>query len=80
MTLEYSKHENIHLCDDDHFNEAWLQDRICEDPSMIGLGAVEVLERDPRVYCRSMRHMPSAHALRRCRPTCICAGRLGDPH
>jgi len=48
MTLEYSKHEKISLCDDTRFNEAWLQERISEDPSMIGFGAVELLERERR--------------------------------
>jgi len=27
------------------FNEQWLEDLICEDPSYLGLGDVEVIER-----------------------------------
>ena len=40
--LEYSKHEKISLKNHPEFNEAWLHNRIKEDPSLLGLGEVEV--------------------------------------
>ena len=42
--MEYSKTEKINLRD--HFSERWLQDIIEKDPSIIGLGEVEVYRRE----------------------------------
>jgi len=42
--LQYIKGENISL--KNHFNEKWLQDRIEEDPSIIGLGEIEIIQRE----------------------------------
>jgi RecB family endonuclease NucS len=44
MSLRYSKAEKISL--KQFYNEKWLQDRIEEDPSILGLGEVNVLERE----------------------------------
>lgn len=42
--MKYVKTESISL--KDHFNEKWLQDVIEEDPSIIGLGEIEVYRRE----------------------------------
>lgn len=42
--LEYSKGEKISL--KKHFNEKWLQDRIEEDPSILGLGDLDPIQRE----------------------------------
>lgn len=44
--LEYTKHTPIQLKGHPQFNEAWLQDRIAEDPSIIGLGDLELIDRE----------------------------------
>jgi hypothetical protein len=46
--LKYAKPERIWLKDDPDFSEKWLQDRIVEDPSILGLGDVVVIERERR--------------------------------
>ena len=35
MALTFTKHEKVDLCKHTEFNEAWLHDRICEDPSLV---------------------------------------------
>ncbi len=50
MTLEFAKHERIWLRKHPNFSEAWLHDRICDDTSMLGLGEVEVLDRERVQY------------------------------
>jgi hypothetical protein len=42
MTLTYVKHTPISLKDHPQFNEKWLQDQIKEDPSILGLGDLEL--------------------------------------
>jgi len=42
--MKYIKTESINL--KDHFNEKWLQDIIEQDPSIIGLGEIEVYRRE----------------------------------
>jgi len=44
MTLEYSKSEKVLL--KEYYDERWLQDRIEEDPSLLGLGDVVIYERE----------------------------------
>jgi hypothetical protein len=44
--LSYAKHERIILKTNPYFNEKWLQDRIAEDPAILGLGEVLLLERE----------------------------------
>lgn len=44
--LEYSKGEKISL--KKHFNEKWLQDRIEEDPSILGLGDLDPIQREKK--------------------------------
>lgn len=47
MTLAYVKAEPIKLKNHPEFNEKWLQDRIAEDPSILGLGDdVVLVERE----------------------------------
>lgn len=44
--LKYSKAEKISL--KKHFSEKWLQDRIEEDPSILGLGEIDIFHRERR--------------------------------
>lgn len=46
MELQFSKHESVALKDLPGFNEAWLQNIICDDPSILGLGDIDVLDRE----------------------------------
>jgi hypothetical protein len=46
MGLSFTRHEKISLRKHPQFNEAWLHDRICEDPSLLGLGDIRVLDRE----------------------------------
>ena len=45
-TLQYTKHETISLRNHPDFSEAWLHDLICNDPTILGLGEVEVVDRE----------------------------------
>lgn len=40
--LSYEKHETVSLKSHPEYSEKWLQERISEDPSILGLGDVEV--------------------------------------
>ncbi len=42
MSLQYVKPVLIQLKGHPDFNEKWVQDRICDDPSILGLGDLEV--------------------------------------
>jgi hypothetical protein len=42
MNLTYIKPERILLKDASEFNEKWVQDRIKDDPSLLGLGDLEI--------------------------------------
>ena len=42
----YTKHEDISLKNHPEFNEKWLQERIAEDPTILGLGDVILLDRE----------------------------------
>ncbi|MEO1009148.1 MAG: hypothetical protein AAFX79_11320 [Planctomycetota bacterium] len=46
MTIQYTPHEKLSLRRHPALNEAWLHDRICEDPGVLGLGDVRVLDRE----------------------------------
>lgn len=46
MPLTYIPHETIALKGHSDFDEAWLQSKIADDPSILGLGDVSVLERE----------------------------------
>ena len=46
MPLTFKKPEPIALKGHADFNEAWLQDRIAEDPSLLGLGELFLLDRE----------------------------------
>jgi hypothetical protein len=49
MSLEFAKHEKISLKKHPELNERWLHDRIAEDPTMLGLGDVRMLDRERSV-------------------------------
>ena len=44
--LDYVLSEKISLKNHPDFNEAWLQDKIAENPKMLGLGELEVIDRE----------------------------------
>lgn len=44
MTLKYTKLEKLNLRD--HYDEKWLQNRIAEDPGLLGLGEVIIITRE----------------------------------
>lgn len=46
MTLTYIKPTPISLKEHPQFNEAWLQERIAEEPSILGLGELDVLKKE----------------------------------
>ena len=46
MVAAYFKHSKLNLKRDPNFNEVWLHDRIADDPSILGLGDAEVLDRE----------------------------------
>lgn len=44
--MDYTKFEKISLKNHPEFNEKWVQDRIAEDPSILGLGEVIVRDKE----------------------------------
>jgi predicted transport protein len=52
--LEYVKHKQLSMRSHQYFNELWLQDRIAEDPSILGLGNLILRDRE-RIQPRSGR-------------------------
>ena len=46
MPPQYTPHQKLSLRRHPTLTEAWLHDRICDDPSMLGLGDVRVLDRE----------------------------------
>lgn len=54
MTLSFAKHEKIWLKTNPAFSEKWLQDLVVDDPSILGLGEVNFLDRE-RIQERSGR-------------------------
>jgi hypothetical protein len=51
----YAKAEVISLKDNPHFNEAWVQQRILEEPSIIGLGNHVVVKAVEKIQPRAGR-------------------------
>jgi len=49
MSLEYVQHKKISLKKHPVFNEQWLQDRIADDPAILGLGEVRLLDKERTV-------------------------------
>lgn len=54
MSLSYVRPDRIFLKDHPEFNEKWLQDRIADDPSLLGLGDVVLKDRE-RTHPRAGR-------------------------
>ena len=46
MPLNFSEHEPINLKSHPEFSESWLQNIIAETPGLIGLGELEVIDRE----------------------------------
>ena len=44
--MNYKRHEVISLKSHPAFNERWIQDRIEEDPSILGLGELALIARE----------------------------------
>ncbi|MFA7054578.1 MAG: restriction endonuclease [Kiritimatiellia bacterium] len=54
MSLKFEKLTTLNLKNHPTLNEKWVQDRIAEDPSLLGLGSVELKDRE-RIQPRSGR-------------------------
>jgi hypothetical protein len=54
MKMEFAKFEAISIHNHPEMNERWVQDRIAEDPSILGLGDV-VLKDHERIQPRAGR-------------------------
>ena len=48
MTISFLKPERIWMQDHPELNEAWIQKTIAEDPSILGLGDLELLQQERR--------------------------------
>ena len=48
--LTYSTSEKINLKNHPDLNEIWLQDRIAENPQIIGLGELELIDRERKQH------------------------------
>lgn len=46
MPPQYTPHKKLSLRQHPTLNEAWLHERICNDPSLLGLGDIRVLDRE----------------------------------
>lgn len=46
MALTYAEHQKISLRKHPDFSEVWLHERICEDTTLLGLGELDVVERE----------------------------------
>jgi hypothetical protein len=46
MGMTFAKHERIWLRHSPDFSESWLHDRISDNPSILGLGDLDVLDRE----------------------------------
>ena len=46
MSLSFVKHEKVSLHKHPTFNEKWLHDRIVDDPTILGLGDIRLLDRE----------------------------------
>jgi ADP-dependent phosphofructokinase/glucokinase len=58
-SLQYMKGEKISL--KNHFNEKWLQDRIEEDPSILNLGDLDIIQRESYSLKMSLKfHEPKS--------------------
>ena len=61
--MSYVKFEKLSLKSHSEFNERWVQDRIAEGPSILGLGDV-ILKDKERIQPRAGR-LASAHRFER---------------
>jgi len=50
MALQYIPHERVFLRSLPEFSEAWLHQRICDDTSILGLGELDVLDKERVQY------------------------------
>jgi len=46
MALSFKRHQKISLREHPDFSEAWLHDQICEDTSLLGLGELDIIDRE----------------------------------
>lgn len=45
MSIEYRKPERINLKNDPEFNEKWVENLISDDPSIVGIGDLELVDK-----------------------------------
>jgi hypothetical protein len=57
--MSYVKFEKLSLKSHSGFNERWVQDRIAEDPSILGLGDV-ILKDKERILSEIKNHEKSS--------------------
>lgn len=50
MSLKFTKHQKITIKSHPDFSELWLHERICDDTSLLGLGNLDVIERERPQY------------------------------
>ncbi len=50
MPLQYTRHERVFLRTLPEFSEAWLHAPICEETSILGLGELDVIEKERAQY------------------------------
>ena len=67
MALNYVNHENISLQESSDFSEVWLHDRIAENPAILGLGQLDVLDRERTQHKAGRLDMLLYDADRNCR-------------
>ena len=48
MTYKYVRPERVLLAGNPEFSERWVQDRIAEDPSILGLGDLVLKDKERR--------------------------------
>ncbi len=49
-SLKYTKPELITLANHSEFNERWVQERIAEDPSLLGLGDIILKDKERKQH------------------------------
>ncbi|WP_353239559.1 hypothetical protein [Limnohabitans sp.] len=59
---EYATFEKINLVKEANLNEKWVQDRIAENPSILGLGDL-ILKDKERIHLRSTERPVSSPTL-----------------
>jgi hypothetical protein len=67
MSLKFIKPEKILLASHPEYREKWVQERIAEDPSILGLGEIVLKDRVEGQRTESASRRSSRSAVPRCR-------------